>query len=263
MALLKADTGTARIAGMDVWQESVAIKKVVGYMPAEPALDPNLTGGQILEYFANLRGGVDQSYLKELIQRFELDPTRRFRQYSSGNKRKVVLIQAFMAHPRLLILDEPTNGLDPINQHEFTRLVEEARAAGQTVFLSSHILSEVEQLCERVGIIREGRLVQVGSVAELRGIKRYEITVTFADTVPTAAFTALPGVEHVEALDSGRTLRVGVAGSPDAVIKAVAQHPIVNLVSNEPSLEDIFLRFYQGNGQGDGTAVKEAQHVAQ
>jgi ABC-2 type transport system ATP-binding protein len=259
MALLKADTGTARIAGLDVWQESVAIKKIVGYLPGEPALDPNLTGGQILEYFAHLRGGVDQTYLKELIRRFELDPSRRFRHYSSGNKRKVVLIQAFMARPRLLILDEPTNGLDPINQHEFTRLVDETRADGRTVFLSSHILSEVEQLCERVGIIREGGLVQVGSVAELRGIKRYEITVTFADSVPAEAFTALPGVEQVEALDSGRTLRVAVAGSPDPVIKAAAQHPIVNLISSEPSLEDIFLRFYQG----DGAAVKEAQHVVQ
>src|SRR5205823_1744237 len=114
MALLKADAGTARIAGMDVWQESVAIKKLVGYAPGEPALDPNLTGGQILEYFAHLRGGVDQAYLKTLIRRFDLDPTRRFRQYSSGNKRKVVLVQAFMHRPRLLILDEPTSGLDPI-----------------------------------------------------------------------------------------------------------------------------------------------------
>src|SRR5689334_4094277 len=257
MALLKADAGTARIAGMDVWQESVAVKRIVGYLPGEPALDPNLTGGQVLEYFAHLRGGVDQAYLKELIQRFELDPTRRFRHYSSGNKRKVVLIQAFMARPRLLILDEPTSALDPINQHEFTRLVEEARAAGQTVFLSSHILSEVEQTCSRVGIIREGRLVQVGSVAELRGIKRYEITVTFAESVPAAAFTALHGVEQVEALDSGHTLRIAVAGTPDAVIKAAAQHTIVNLVSTEPSLEDIFMRFYQG----DGATVKEAQHV--
>lgn len=259
MALLKADAGTARIAGLDIWQESVAIKKIVGYLPGEPALDPNLTGGQILEYFANLRGGVDQTYLKELIGRFELDPSRRFRHYSSGNKRKVVLIQAFMARPRLLILDEPTNGLDPINQHEFTRLVEEARAGGQTVFLSSHILSEIEQTCNRVGIIREGRLVQVGSVAELRGIKHYEITVTFAENVPAAAFTALPGVEQVETLDSGRTLRVAVAGSPDAVIKAAAQHPIVNLISNEPSLEEIFMRFYQG----DGAAAREAGHVVQ
>src|SRR5437879_8647501 len=162
MALLHPDAGSARIAGLDCWKQSVDIKRLIGYMRAEPALDPNLTGGQILEYFAHLRGGVDQTYLKQLIQRFELDTSRKFRQYSSGNKRKVVLIQAFMHRPRLLILDEPTNGLDPINQQEFNRMVIEAREAGQTVFLSSHILTEVEQTCNRVGIIREGQLVRVG-----------------------------------------------------------------------------------------------------
>src|SRR5579864_8710738 len=155
MALLRADSGSARIAGLDCWQRSVEIKRLVGYLPGEPALDPGLTGGQILEYFAHLRGGVDQTYLKQLIKRFDLDPSRKFRQYSSGNKRKVVLIQAFMHRPRLLVLDEPTNGLDPINQQEFHRMVLEARDAGSTVFLSSHILSEVEQTCNRVGIIRE------------------------------------------------------------------------------------------------------------
>src|ERR1700738_500238 len=121
MALLKADAGTARIAGLDVWRQSVELKRLIGYLPGELSLDPNLTGGQILEYFGHLRGGVDQAYLKALIQRFDLDPSRRFRQYSSGNKRKVVLVQAFMHRPRLLILDEPTSGLDPINAHEFNR----------------------------------------------------------------------------------------------------------------------------------------------
>src|SRR2546430_8101844 len=168
MGLLHADAGTARIAGLDCWKQSLEIKRLVGYMPGEPALDPNLTGGQILEYFAHLRGGVDQVYLKQLIHRFELDTSRKFRQYSTGNKRKVVLIQAFMHRPRLLILDEPTNGLDPLNQQEFDRMVKEVRDEGRTVFLSSHILSEVEQTCTRVGIIREGQLVRVGSVAELK-----------------------------------------------------------------------------------------------
>src|SRR5258708_7490126 len=194
MALLKADAGTARIAGMDVWQQSVEIKKLVGYLPGEPALDPGLTGGQLLEYFGHLRGGVDQAYLKQLVQRLDLDPTCKFRQYSSGNKRKVVLIQAFMHRPRLLILDEPTNGLDPINQQEFTRMVREVRDDGRTVFLSSHILSEVEQTCNRVGIIREGQLVRVGSVAELKDIKRHEVIITFANSVPAAAFKSLDGV---------------------------------------------------------------------
>jgi len=259
MALLKADAGTARIAGMDVWEQSVEIKKIVGYTPGEPALDPNLTGGQILEYFGHLRGGVDQAYLKQLIQRLDFDPTRKFRQYSSGNKRKVVLIQAFMHRPRLLILDEPTNGLDPINQQEFTRMVVEAREAGSTVFLSSHILSEVEQTCNRVGIIREGQLVRVGSVAELKDIKRHEITITFANSVPTAAFKTLAGVEQVETLADGHTLRLDVSGSADAVVKAAAQYPVVTLTSHEPSLEDIFLRYYEG----DGVVAKEAQHVVQ
>src|SRR2546423_9781645 len=162
MALLHADAGTARIAGLDCWKQSHEIKRLIGYMPGEPALDPNLTGGQILEYFAHLRGGVDHAYLKHLIHRFELDTSRKFRQYSTGNQRKVVLIQAFMHRPRLLILDEPTNGLDPLNQQEFAHMVTEAVEGGSTVFLSSHILGEVEQLCSRVGIIREGRLVRVG-----------------------------------------------------------------------------------------------------
>src|SRR5215470_6307120 len=188
MALLRADAGTARIAGLDCWQQSVEIKRLVGYLPGEPALDPGLTGGQILEYFGHLRGGVDQAYLKQLIQRFDLDPTRKFRQYSSGNKRKVVLIQAFMHRPRLLILDEPTNGLDPINQQEFARMVVEAGEAGSTVFLSSHILSEVEQMCSRVGIIREGQLVRVGGVAELKDIKRHEVVIAFVDAAPAEAF---------------------------------------------------------------------------
>src|SRR6059058_2114144 len=207
MALLHADAGTAQIAGLDCWKQSLEIKRLIGYMPGEPALDPNLTGGQILEYFANLRGGVDHAYLRQLVDRFELDTSRKFRQYSTGNKRKVVLIQAFMHRPRLLILDEPTSGLDPLNQQEFDRMVKEVRDDGRTVFLSSHILSEVEQTCTRVGIIREGQLVRVGSVAELKDIKRYEVIITFAEVVPAEAFKTLDGVELVEALADGHTLR--------------------------------------------------------
>src|ERR1700682_3132587 len=181
MALLHADGGSARIAGLDCWKQSLEVKRLVGYMPGEPALDPNLTGGQILEYFAHLRGGVDHAYLKQLIERFELDTSRKFRQYSTGNKRKVVLIQAFMHRPRLLILDEPTSGLDPLNQQEFEKMVVEARDDGRTIFLSSHVLSEVEKICSRVGIIRDGSLVRIGGVSEVAAIKRYEITITFAD----------------------------------------------------------------------------------
>jgi ABC-2 type transport system ATP-binding protein len=264
MALLRAAAGTARIAGLDSWEQSVEIKRLVGYLPGELALDPNLTGGQILEYFGHLRGGVDQTYLKQLIARLEFDPTRKFRQYSSGNKRKIGLIQAFMHRPRLLILDEPTNGLDPLNQQEFDRMVKEVREDGRTVFLSSHILTEVEQTCNRVGIIREGQLVRVGGVAELKGIKRHEVIIVFADAAPAAAFKGLDGVEQVEALADGHTLRLSVSGGLDGVIKAAAQFPIVTLTSQEPSLEDIFLRYYEGDGgsQTPGSqAAREASHV--
>jgi ABC-2 type transport system ATP-binding protein len=257
MALLHAGAGTARIAGLDCWRRSVEIKRLVGYAPGEPSLDPGLTGGQILEYFAHLRGGVDRAHLRQLIERLELDPNRRFRQYSSGNKRKVVLIQAFMHRPRLLILDEPTGGLDPLNQQEFDRMVGEVRDDGRTVFLSSHILSEVEQTCSRVGIIREGRLVRTGAVAELKDIKRHEITITFAGPVPAESFATLEGVERVETLADGRSLRLTVQGPADAVVKAAALHPVVSLTSHEPSLEDVFLRYYEG----DREASREPSHV--
>jgi ABC-2 type transport system ATP-binding protein len=258
MALLRADAGIARIAGLDCWKQSLEIKRLIGYIPGEPALDPNLTGGQILEYFAHLRGGVDQSYLKQLIQRFDLDTSRKFRQYSTGNKRKVVLIQAFMHRPRLLILDEPTSGLDPLNQQEFDRMVKEASDEGRTVFLSSHILSEVEKTCTRVGIIRDGGLVRIGDVAEVKAIKRYEITITFANAIPAETFKTLDGVVEVEALDHGHGLRLAMQGPADAVIKAAAHYPVVSLTSYEPSLEDIFLRYYEV----DGPTAKEAHDVA-
>jgi len=257
MALLRADEGKALIAGLDSWEKSVEIKRLVGYLPGEPALDPNLTGGQILEYFGHLRGGVDQTYLKQLIKRLDLDPSRKFRQYSSGNKRKVVLIQAFMHRPRVLILDEPTNGLDPLNQQEFNAMVKEVREEGHTVFLSSHILGEVEQTCTRVGIIREGQLVRVGGVTELKDIKRYEITITFADAVTTEPFKALAGVEQVETLPGGHALHLVMQGGADAVIKAAAHYPVISITSHEPSLEDIFLRYYES----DGLATKEESHA--
>ena len=245
MALLYPKAGSARIAGLDCWRQSVEVKRLVGYVPGELVLDPDLTGGQILEYFANLRGGVDRAYLDTLIARLDLDPTRRFRQYSHGNKQKVGLIQAFMHRPRLLILDEPTSGLDPLNQHEFEQMVAEVREDGRTVFLSSHILSEVESVCDRVGIIREGRLVRVGGVAELKDIRRHQIELTFAGAPPADAFRDLAGIERLDALPDGRTLRLTIHGDIDPVVKVAARYPLTTFVSHEPSLEDVFLRFYQ------------------
>ena len=255
MALIRADSGTARIAGLDCWGRALEIKRLIGYVPGEPALDRNLTGGQILEYFANLRGGVDRAYLKKLIERLDLDTSRKFRQYSTGNKRKVVLIQAFMHRPRVLILDEPTSGLDPLNQQEFDGMVREAREEGRTVFLSSHVLSEVEKTCTRVAIIRDGSIVRIGGIHELNDIKRYEITIAFAQPVAADAFARLDGVAEVEALNDGMAVRLAIQGSADAVIKAAARYPVVSLTSYEPSLEDIFLRYYERDGQATKEAV--------
>jgi ABC-2 type transport system ATP-binding protein len=252
MGLLYPDRGTARIAGLDCWRRSVDVKRVVGYLPGELALDANLTGGQILAYFANLRGGVDGAYLEDLIARLDLDPTRRYRQYSHGNKQKVGLIQAFMHRPRLLILDEPTTGLDPLNQHEFGRLVAEVRADGRTVFLSSHILSEVESVCDRVAIVREGRLVRVGAVASLTEIKRHEVEITFVGDPPASAFHDLAGVERVDALPDGSTLRIVLHGEIDPLMKVAARYPLTNFISREPSLEDVFLGLYDEDRAREG-----------
>jgi ABC-type multidrug transport system ATPase subunit len=249
MGLIHPSAGSASIFGLDCWKDAVEIKRLIGYVPGEPSLDRNLTGGQILEYFANLRGGVDRSYLKKLIGRLDLDTSRKFRQYSTGNKRKVVLIQAFMHRPRLLILDEPTSGLDPLNQQEFDGMVREARDEGRTVFLSSHVLSEVEKTCTRVAIIREGSVVRIGGVHELNDIKRYEITIVFAQPVPADTFAKLDGVAAVETLDNGSAVRLAMQGAADAVIKAAAQYSVVSLTSYEPSLEDVFLKYYQRDGQ--------------
>jgi ABC-type multidrug transport system ATPase subunit len=248
MGLLFPNSGSARIAGLDCWQRSVDVKRVLGYLPGELAFDPNLTGGQILAYYANLRGGVDRAYLERLVTRFDLDISRRFRHYSHGNKQKVGLVQAFMHRPRLLILDEPTSGLDPLNQHEFAQLVAEVRGEGRTVFLSSHILSEVESMCDRVAIIRDGRLARVGSVAELKDIKHHEVDLTFTAAAPIEAFRAIAGVERVEVSPDGRSLRVTVHGDVDPLIKMAACYPLVNFVSREPSLEDVFLRVYRDDG---------------
>ena len=163
-----------------------------------------------------------------------------------------------MHRPRLLILDEPTSGLDPLNQQEFDRMVREARDEGRTVFLSSHVLSEVEQLCGQVGIIREGRLVRVGGIAEVKDIKRYEMAITFADAIPSETFKRLDGVVKVETFDHGHAVRLTMQGPADAVIKAAAHYPVVSLTSHEPSLEDMFLHYYEANG----SVAQEVHHVA-
>src|SRR6516225_9493148 len=180
LGLLRATRGSATIGGLDCWTQSTRVKKLVGYLPGEFAFDPGLRGAQIIEYLGHLRGGVDQVYLRTLVERLGLDPSKRFREYSHGNKQKVGLVQAFMHKPRVFILDEPTSGLDPLNQQEFYRMVAEVRDEGRTIFLSSHILPEVEHTCDRVAIIREGRLVKIDHVSALKEIHRYDVEITFA-----------------------------------------------------------------------------------
>ncbi len=257
MGLLRANSGSATIGGLDCWTQSTEVKKLVGYLPGEFTFDPGLRGGQILEYLGHLRGGVDQTYLKQLIQRLDLDPTRKFRQYSSGNKRKIGLIQAFMHKPRVLILDEPTSGLDPLNQQEFYKMVAEVRAEGRTVFLSSHILPEVEHTCDRVAIIREGRLVKIDHVSALKDIHQHDVEISFAGPATPTWFEHVAGVIKAEAGADGRTVQLYVHGPLTEVIKIAGERGATNIVTHEPTLEEVFLRFYQGDDQ----TAKEASYV--
>jgi ABC-2 type transport system ATP-binding protein len=245
MGLLRPTHGHATIGGLDCWSQATEVKRLVGYLPGEFTFDPSLRGAQILAYLANLRGGVDKAYVRTLIQRLDLDTTRRFRDYSRGNKQKMGLVQAFMHRPRLLILDEPTSGLDPLNQQQFYALVDEARQQGQTIFLSSHILPEVEHTCDRVGIIREGRLIMVDHVATLKTLKHQVVDIGFAAPASPAWFAGVPGVESVETGEGGRALHLTVREDLGAVLKVAAQHEATAFSSHEPSLEEVFLRFYE------------------
>ena len=244
MGLLRPTTGRTMIGGLDCWTQAPEVKRLVGYLPGEFSFDPGLTGAQILTYLANLRGGVDHAFLTQLVERLELDPSKRFREYSRGNKQKVGLAQAFMGKPRLLILDEPTSGLDPLNQQEFYKLVAEVRADGRSIFLSSHILPEVEHTCDRVGIIREGRLVKVGGVSELRDLRQRVLEAQFGGPAQAAWFSALPGVISV-ATDEPNTARITLTGDMADALRVAVEHGALNVTTHEPSLEDIFLRFYE------------------
>jgi ABC-type multidrug transport system ATPase subunit len=245
LGLLRPTRGRAAIGGLDCWGRATGVKRLVGYLPGEFTFDPSLRGAQIIAYLANLRGGVDAAYTRALIERVDLDPTRRFRDYSRGNKQKVGLVQAFMHRPRLLILDEPTSGLDPLNQQQFYALVDEVRRQGQTVFLSSHILPEVEHTCDRVGIIREGRLITVDHVATLKALKHHVVDIGFPAPASPRWFADLPAVESVTADDGGLALHLTVRQDLSEVLKVAAQHDATALSAHEPSLEEVFLRYYE------------------
>jgi ABC-2 type transport system ATP-binding protein len=245
MGLLCPSSGNTTIGGLDCWTQSTEVKKLVGYLPGEFAFDPGLRGAQIIEYLGHLRGGVDQSYLRQLVERLSFDPSKRFREYSHGNKQKVGLVQAFMHKPRVLILDEPTSGLDPLNQQEFYRMVAEVRAEGRTVFISSHILPEVEHTCDRVAIIREGRLVKIDHVSSLKGIHQHEVEIIFPGPASLDWFKQVAGVASVAQGADERTLQLNVQGTLTEVIHLASQHGATNIATREPSLEEVFLRYYE------------------
>jgi ABC-2 type transport system ATP-binding protein len=240
--LIRPTSGVARVFGIESSADPVAIHRRAGYLPGEFTLYDRLTGAQHLEYFANLRGGVDRAYQTDLVERLDLDPSRKFNEYSKGNKQKVGLVVALQHRPELLVLDEPTSGLDPLVQQSFFAILKEAVAAGATAFLSSHILSEVEKTCDRVAIIREGRLVKVGTVDDLRDLAHHQVELRFAGTVPVWDFEALPGVSEVVVDD--HVLRLRVAGPITPVVRAAARHELLDFVSREPSLEETFLAQY-------------------
>jgi ABC-2 type transport system ATP-binding protein len=240
--LIRPTSGVARVFGIESSADPVAIHRRIGYLPGEFALYDRLTGAQTIRYFANLRGGVDAAYQASLLERLDLDPSRRFREYSKGNKQKVGLIIAVQHRPDLLILDEPTAGLDPLVQQGFFGILRELVAEGRTAFVSSHILSEVEKSCDRVAIIREGRLVKVDTVEGLRDLAHHQVELRFAGPVPESAFAALAGVSDVQVDD--HVLRLRVSGPITPVVQAAAKYELLDFVSREPSLEETFLAQY-------------------
>ena len=239
---LRPTSGRARVFGIETTVDPVAIHRRIGYLPGEFTLYDKLSGGQTIEYFANLRGGVDRLYQQDLIARLDVDPSRRFREYSKGNKQKIGLIVALQHRPDLLILDEPTSGLDPLVQQTFYDVIREAKGEGRTVFLSSHILGEVEKTCDRVAIIRDGRLARVDRVEALRDLAHHQVELRFTGDVPVGAFAGLPGVSDVSA--EGQLLRLRVTGSITPVVREAARYELLDFVSREPSLEETFLAEY-------------------
>jgi len=246
--LIRPTRGTVRLFGQPVRGHAAELKARLGNLPGELSLWDNLTGRELLTFVGSLRGGLDWTWVEELAQRLELDLSRRVRSLSHGNKQKVGLVQAFASKPALVILDEPTLGLDPLIQQEFYSLVDRVKAEGRTVFVSSHILPEVERVCDRVGIIREGRLVAVEQVAELKRKRLRQIEITFGSPTPATEFD-LPGVKEVVQSDS--TLRFLVEEAPgvlDGVIKRAAQYTVLDIKVAQATLEDIFLAYYRKEG---------------
>ncbi|TSE01910.1 ABC transporter ATP-binding protein [Skermania sp. ID1734] len=242
LGALRATSGTARLFGCDPWSDAVPLHREIAYVPGDVTLWPSLSGGETIDLLARMRGGLDQRRRAELIERFDLDPRKKARSYSKGNRQKVALVSAFSSNARLLLLDEPTSGLDPLMEQVFRECVIEAREQGATVLLSSHILSEVEALCERVTIIRAGKTVETGSLASMRHLSRTSIT---AELLGNAGdLSRIPGVADVQI--DGHTLHCQVDSEHlGTLIRVLGDAGVRSLVSQPPTLEELFLRHYQ------------------
>jgi polyether ionophore transport system ATP-binding protein len=250
LGLLRADGGDVRVLGGDPWADAVALHRRLAYVPGEVTLWPNLTGGEVIDLLGRLRGGTGVRRRAELLERFDLDPTKKTRAYSKGNRQKVALVAALAADVELLVLDEPTSGLDPLMEEVFTECIAEARAAGRSVLLSSHVLSEVEKLCDTVTIVRNGRTVESGTLAELRHLTRS--TVTAGVAADASGLAALPGVHDLSR--DGRRVRFQVDNAHlDTVVAELATLGLDSLVCTPPSLEELFLQHY-----GDALPVPDA-----
>ena len=243
--LIKPTAGSARVLGWDVGKHSIEVRQRVGFLPGDLAMYPKLPGRVVLDYLAHLRGAVDPRVRDSLVERFDADIDRPIRQLSTGNRQKLGLIQAFMHEPELLILDEPIAGLDPLVQQSFHSLLGEVSGQGRTVFLSSHTLSEVERVTHRLAILRQGRLVIVDSLENLRKVAIQRLEIEFGAPVDSDEFRSLPGVTEVKT--DGLTVTVAFEGSADAVVKTAAGHEALAIRSREDDLEDIFLRYYQAD----------------
>ncbi|MGW0538465.1 ABC transporter ATP-binding protein [Streptomyces sp. NPDC003032] len=251
LGLLRADSGAAQLLGKDPWHDSVALHRRIAYVPGDVTLWRNLSGGEVIDLYGKLRGGLDRARRDDLVGRFELDPTKKGRTYSKGNRQKVALVAAFASDVDLLILDEPTSGLDPLMEEVFQGCVAEERERGRTILLSSHILSEVETLCDRVSIIRKGRTVESGSLAELRHLTRTSVTAELAGA--PNGLTHLPGVHDVDV--HGHRVRLQVdTDKLDAVLRSLTESGIRSLTSTPPTLEELFLRHYQDDVEEGVTA---------
>ncbi len=244
--LARPTEGTATVLGLDSRADAVEIHRRVGYCPGDLALYPKLTGYETVEYLGNLRGGVDKAVVESLAQRFDADLSRRCGEYSSGNRQKIGLIQAFMHRPELLVLDEPSTGLDPLVQQSLHELIAEVRDDGRTVFLSSHTLSEVERVADRVGIIRHGELVEVAAISDLKAIAIHRLDFEFALEPDAATLRKFPGVRDVTG--DGRHLSLFYEGSLDAILVEASQYGVTSIRSHDADLEEIFLEYYRDPG---------------